>query len=263
MAGSALIPEGARMRIIIRMAGGAVHRCAFEDIVYMTACAGSCGMLAIKVEGELRVIHGGGLPSIGGVTCRAVGSKLTCMSIILGVAGCTVHRSALELAVLMAVLAGDGGMFAIKMEGKLRVIYCCRLPAIGGVTCRALCAELSIVRVILGVTGGAVHGRAFENAIDMALLTGNRGMFPVQMEREFRVIHRRRFPSIGQVTCGAIPPKLTVVMIILFMAGETILRSGFQVSKVVRVDMTGGTFRKDMFSVEIKFHFVMVKVRAA
>ena len=39
--------------------------------------------------------------------------------------------------------------------------------------------------VIFGVTGGAVHGRAFEDIIFMTTLTGSRGMFAIQMEGEF------------------------------------------------------------------------------
>ena len=49
----------------------------------------------------------------------------------------------------------------------------------------ALISKRAIMRVILGVTGGAVHRRTFELAVLMATLAGNCGMFPVQMEREF------------------------------------------------------------------------------
>jgi hypothetical protein len=119
---------------------------------------------------------------------------------------------------------------------------------------------LTVVRVILTVAGGAIHGRAFEDSIFMATLTGNSGMFPVKMERELRVIYICWFPSCGQVTCSALRTELTFVVIILCMTGETFLRSGFQIGETARAFMARRAFRKDVFSVQIERNFVMVKV---
>ena len=57
-------------------------------------------------------------------------------------------------------------------------------PIIGRVTISAFIAKLTLVSVIFGVAGGTVHGCAFEDSIFVATLTGNGGMFAVQMERK-------------------------------------------------------------------------------
>ena len=73
-------------------------------------------------------------------------------------------------------------MFSIEMESKLRVIHLGRFPAIGSVTGSALCSELTLMRVILGMAGTAVLRSAFEDTIDMAFLTSHCGMLAVKME---------------------------------------------------------------------------------
>jgi hypothetical protein len=84
-------------------------------------------------------------------------------------------------------------------------------------------------------------------------------MLPVKMECEFRMIHSREFPAFGRVTRSAVGSKLTVVMVILCMAGDTQLRSGFQIVQVVCIDMALGTGYWRMFSDQIERYFVMVK----
>lgn len=59
------------------------------------------------------MIYRGGLPAIGRVTSRALRSQLTCMRVIIGVAGSAVLRRALELTVDMAVLTGNSIMLTI------------------------------------------------------------------------------------------------------------------------------------------------------
>ena len=65
---------------------------------------------------------------------------------------------------------------------------------------RALITELAGVRVVFRMTGGAVHRRAFEDAVDVTACAINCRVFSVKMEGEFRVIHRGRLPAIGCVT---------------------------------------------------------------
>jgi len=56
--------------------------------------------------------------------------------------------------------------------------------------------------------------------------------------------------------------KLTVVMVIFFMTGETRLGSGLQISKFARVDMALGTSQRRVFTNKIEWHFIMIKDRA-
>ncbi len=112
-----------------------------------------------------------------------------------------------------------------------------RSPAVGGVTAIALRTENPSVRVVLQVTGGTVHGRAFEHAILVTLLASDRNMFSVKMECECGMIHPRLLPAFGIVAGGAVRAELTVVPVILCVAREAILRCGFQVVEIACVNM--------------------------
>ena len=52
-----------------------------------------------------------------------------------------------------------------------------RCPAAGCVALRTLCAKFAGMWIIVIMTGGTIHGRAFELSIDMAALAGDGGMF--------------------------------------------------------------------------------------
>ena len=95
---------------------------------------------------------------------------------------------------------------------------------------RAFRAKRSVVRVVLGVTRGAVLRRALEDSVDVALLAVNGCMFPVKMEGEFRVIHGCRLPAARRMTGRAVGPELSLVLIIIEMAGNTILGRAFEYS---------------------------------
>ena len=83
------------------------------------------------------------------------------------------------------------------------------------------------MRICITVTGCAVHGRAFEDTIDMAVLASHSRMLTVKVEGEQGVVNRCKFPAFGRVTGRAIVSELTVVMVILYMAGDTFLGGRF------------------------------------
>ena len=249
MTGSAERTKLTGMRIIFGVTGGAVHGRTFEDTILMAALTGNRGMFTVKFERELGMIHCCGLPAIGRMTGSAQGTKSAIMRIIFCMTRCAILRCAFEDAVLMATLTGNRSMLPIKFERELRMIHLCLFPALGSVTGNAVRSKLTLVMIILCVTGEAILRRAFEDAVLMATLTGNRGMFPLQMERELRVVDCCRFPSNRQMTGCAIGSKLTVMMVIFLVTGDTRLRSGFQISEAARTSMTCRTFRKDVFPV--------------
>ena len=139
------------------------------------------------------------------------------------------------------------------------MVKTCGSPIIGRVTTAALIAKLTRVRVVLGVTGGAVHGRAFEDTALMTTLAGHIGMFAFEMECKLRVVYLGRFPAIRCVAGSTIRSKLTVVFIILGVAGETILRGGLQVREFTRVDMALGTCGQGVPANQIERHLIMVE----
>ena len=83
------------------------------------------------------------------------------------------------------------------------------------------------MRICITVTGRAVHGRAFEDTIDMAALTSHARMLTVKMEGKQGVVNRCKFPAFGRVTGRAVVSELTVVMVILYMTGDTFLGGRF------------------------------------
>ena len=62
---------------------------------------------------------------------------------------------------------------------------------------------------------------------------------------------------------GAIRSELTVVFIILGVAGETILWGGLQVRELARVDMAFGTRDKGVLANQVKRHLIMVEIGRA
>jgi len=177
------------------MAGGTIHWRAFKDTIDMTTCTINCSVLAIEVEGKFRMIHHRRLPAIRRMTGCTQRSKLSIMSIILDMTGDAIHWRTFENAIDVATFAGNSRVPAIEMECEFRMIDIGRLPAGRGMARRAVGSKLTLVRIIIGMTGGAVHGCAFEDAIDMATFAGNRGMFSIKLECEFRMIDIGGFPA--------------------------------------------------------------------
>ena len=79
-------------------------------------------------------------------------------------------------------------------------------------------SKLTLMRIILRMTGTAVLRRAFEDAIDMTILTGHCRVFSIKMECEFGMVHLCILPAFGRVTRRAVGSELTVVMVIFLMA---------------------------------------------
>ena len=75
-------------------------------------------------------------------------------------------------------------MLASQFEDGIIVIKTAGLPVIGCMAGLALRSQTAAVRICIAVTGGAVHGRAFEDTVDMAILASHCGMFTIKMEGE-------------------------------------------------------------------------------
>ena len=102
-----------------------------------------------------------------------------------------------------------------------------RGPACGRVTRSALGAKAARMNIVFSMAGGAVFGRAFENAVDMTTVASRCSMFSLKRECELGVIYLGEVPSIGYVTGDAVCPKSAVVLVILCVAGKAVLRGGF------------------------------------
>jgi hypothetical protein len=91
-------------------------------------------------------------------------------------AGGTICGRAFELQINMTVAAENIGVLTSQFEDGIVVIKAAGLPAIGCMACSTLITKRAAMRIILAVTGGAVHGRAFEDTADMAAFTSHAGM---------------------------------------------------------------------------------------
>ena len=111
------------------------------------------------------------------------------MCVIINMAGRTIHGRAFEYIILMAVCTGGGCVFAIKFECKLRVVYMGGFPAIRCMATFTLSAKSAAMRVVINMTGGAVHGSAFEDAILMTVFASHSCMLTIEMKCKFGVIH--------------------------------------------------------------------------
>ncbi len=172
-------------------------------------------MFSGQCEGGAAVIKRGGSPAAGRMAGNAVCSKPAGVRIILRMAGGAIGGRAFELQVGMTITARHADMFAGQLEDGVVVIKTARLPIIGRMAGFALRAQTAAMRIGIAVTGSAVHGRAFEDAVDMTAFTYHLCMFPVQMEGEQGVIHSCQLPAFGGVTGSAVGSKLTVMMVIL------------------------------------------------
>lgn len=88
----------------------------------------------------------------------------------------------------------------------------------------ALGAILSIMFIILNMAGIAIFWRTFEGVIHMAFFAGNLRMFAFEFESREVVIKGCIFPNSRIVAVLALCAILSIMLIILRMAGITILR---------------------------------------
>ena len=133
----------------------------------------------------------------------------------------------------MAILTHEGAPVGLRfMRGQFErdtvVIKDSRTPADRVVTGSALCAKRTGMSIIFQMAGRAVLRRAFELVIFMAVCAGGLHMFAFKREGKFRMVHFGGLPAFGGMAGGALRSKLTLVRIILQMAGCAVLRRAFE-----------------------------------
>ena len=121
-------------------------------------------------------------------------------------------------------------------------------------TSGALSAKLALMRIILGVAGGTVLGRTFEQIILMTICASHRCMFPIQMECKFGVIHLRGFPALGSMTSSTLRTQLTLMGIIFGVAGSAILRCAFENAVLMAIFAGHGS----MLPIQMECEFRMI-----
>lgn len=155
----------------------------------------------------------------------------------------------------MAGGARNGSAFAmIHWEGMLSIERG-GLPGIRAVTGCAVCAKLTCVCGGFGMTGNTAPIQSLELIILVATLTSHLHMYARQREVAFAVIKCRVVPFIRRMAGRAIRAELTVVLIVLLMAGIAIRWRPFEYI----IDMTLIAFYADMFAFQLEGRKVVIK----
>ena len=121
------------------------------------------------------------------------------------------------------------------------MVECGRQPGDGIVTGAAIRSELSFMRIVLRMTRIAISRRAIEIVIDVATGASHADMCAGQLEARQIVIEGSRLPAAGGMTCSTIVSQLTVVGIVLRVAGVTSLRGSFKICDRAGAGVAGPT----------------------
>lgn len=173
----------------------------------------------------------------------AVPAELTVVPVIVGMAGITVGRGALEDFVDMAVRARNLVVFTCQYEGCQVVVKGCRQPARGGVAKRTIGSKLTEMFVILAMTGMAIRGCTLEGAINVTCSACHDGMLPGQLKCRCGMIKSGGEPACWSMAGSAFRSILTVMLVILRVACITVHGGVLEVI----VDVTIGTNQRGMF----------------
>ncbi len=182
------------------------------------------------------------------------------MSIILGMAGDAGRINGGKDCIWVALCAVQTDMRASQRKLCKRMVECGWKPDSGGVTHAAVSAELTVVVVILGVAGDAGRIDGAKDCIRVALCTIQTDMCTGQRELCKRVVECSRKPAIGGMAAAATRAKLSVVGVILYMAGRTILGGRLQVRDTSGTGMAPCAGCLGMFPGQLEGNVGMVEV---
>ena len=183
------------------------------------------------------MIEGHVLPGRGLVTRSTLRSKLAAVCIVIGMAGIAVLRRALIDSVHMTGSALHICMSATQRECGVVVVERHVLPAARVMAGSTICAKLPIVLIIADMTGIAILRGTFQDSIRMASRAGHIGMAASQCEGCRIVIEDDVLPTARVVALRTDCAELTLVGVITYVAGKTILGC----APVDLVHMTGFT----------------------
>jgi hypothetical protein len=92
----------------------------------------------------------------------------------------------------------------------------------------ALCAELTAVCILIGVTGITIRWHAFVHPVAVTANTGGVEVTARQREGGFVMIEVHIFPTAGHMAGGAIGAELSIMFVSIRVAGITVLGCPFE-----------------------------------
>ena len=138
------------------------------------------------------------------MTTRAIGAVFAAVTIIIGMAGKTGGRGALEDTIDMTASTGGAGVFAGQHESGSIVIEGGRLPTRGGMTGRAFRSKCTLMEIIRDMTRITIRGCTLELHIGVTLRTDNADVLAGQLEDGIVVIEVTGLPAAGCVAVCAL-----------------------------------------------------------
>jgi hypothetical protein len=232
--------------IVLCMTGITIDRSALVIVVRMTTGASCLNVGTSQLEGSLVVvIKAGYQPTAGFVTCPTVCAELTIVMIFILMTSITTGRSAIEYIINMAGSTGHLNVFAGQFEGCQIVIECRWEPGTGRMASSAVCAELTIVMIVLRMAGVASGGSAPVYIVGVTTGTWRLEMCTGQIEGcQAVVVIVSREPGAGRVARTTTTPELSIMRIVLLMTDVACSRS----AQVHFIDMAIGAVRLNMFA---------------
>lgn len=112
------------------------------------------------------------------------------------------------------------------------------------------------MRIILDMTGGAVHGRTLENIVLVTVGAGGAGVLAIEFERELGMVDVGGFPAAWGVAGSTFGSQLTVVRIIRAVTGNT---AGGCILEIV-VLVTIGAGGAGVLTIELERELGMIDV---
>ena len=182
VAQGAVLSKAALVAVVLLVTGVAGDGRVLKDPVDMALLAGHLDVRPNQLKGKLIVIDGDLIPGCRHMASAAVRAKGTLVMVVLLVAGIAYGRSALEDPVNVTLLTSHRGVRPGEGESRFAVVEADLLPIRGHMAGGAVLPEAALVVVVLLVAGETGRWRAFENLIDVAFLTSQRGMGPGQRE---------------------------------------------------------------------------------
>ena len=175
--------------------------------------------------------------------------------IILFMAGIAILRRTFENSVNVALCTGHVDVSAGQLESRQIMVECSVRPITCVMTGTTIRTKLAVVMIVLFMARIAILRRTFENAIHVALSAGNIYVRTCQLEGSQVVIECSILPISCIMASTAIRTELTVMMIVLFMAGITILWCTLEDA----VDMTTCTGHADVCTGQFESRQIMIK----
>jgi len=218
----------------------------FVDAVNMTSCTGNTCMAPNELKPGRTMVKVHILPVGRVMAFRTIHAHLTHMYIQVTRSTC-IWR-VFECQILVAAGAGNINMPAHQRKTCVRMVEGDILPGGWFMTCLAVRAQFTLMRVILLVACETIHRSALEELVQMTTLAGNICMSCIEFKSGSVVIELGGCPAIGRVARSAICPQEPIMRITFTMTGGAVLGEHPEIDQIVPAAMAINAYYLGMFT---------------